>query len=591
MSVDMYLDLSQSQADSTDSMINRQLEAYDALEQALQTFVNSGDDLKGAAYDSARDLVSSDVLTLLAGGRLLSEKVKEAVAKFPEAFSSQIAPESLQESQLRADIAMLSSRIEAAQDSLEAISSSKMSEDNKHAAESQQHGIIGGLEEAKQKLEEKLEKLLAFHASSPALFSDIEALDTAVRSVSIQIQNSWDSGQGTFQLLGNASQAKETIKDSLFAQDYNVQRPEGMSDENWKTYKHTLRTQAESLQQDGWTKKAIKEGYIDTVNVSYEPRRELSIDAQLTEFFNDAHTFGSGIFQKMWGIDYHTAKDHNDSAAAEKLLGIAMKYTGMPQELDGSAEQTQAILSKMSDSLAPDDDFWDDFAGTVQVAYPDDKGAHALDDKGGDEALKQKVHQFRYVISAQQAQWVRDNYKKEGMTDEEALAAYLNDGHQSSYDFDDTARLHNKVAEDDEGNPIYPDGKEQVNYKILSKDFHTEFIISEDGSFVNEIDPEKDAADNQNGVVNGASFNYADDGDKQDHKRLDVNPPTEYDPKFRKDIIDNGGDGNGFKAPNSNRYKDSTDDLYGFKNGDNSQSTYEREQAQKDEFKEMVGEE
>ncbi|MGT2913661.1 DUF3114 domain-containing protein [Streptococcus criceti] len=36
-----------------------------------------------------------------------------------------------------------------------------------------------------------------------------------------------------------------------------------------------------------------------------------------------------------------------------------------------------------------------------------------------------KVHQFRYVISAQQAQWVRDNYKKDGMTDEEALAAYL----------------------------------------------------------------------------------------------------------------------------------------------------------------------
>ncbi|EHI74489.1 hypothetical protein STRCR_0137 [Streptococcus criceti HS-6] len=29
------------------------------------------------------------------------------------------------------------------------------------------------------------------------------------------------------------------------------------------------------------------------------------------------------------------------------------------------------------------------------------------------------------MISAQQAQWVRDNYKKDGMTDEEALAAYL----------------------------------------------------------------------------------------------------------------------------------------------------------------------
>lgn len=74
----------------------------------------------------------------------------------------------------------------------------------------------------------------------------------------------------------------------------------------------------------------------------------------------------------MWEIDYQTAKADNDSKAAEKLLGIAMTYTGMPEELDGSAEQMQAILDKMSDSLAPDDRFWDTFAQTVQVAYPDD---------------------------------------------------------------------------------------------------------------------------------------------------------------------------------------------------------------------------
>ncbi|EHI74147.1 Uncharacterised protein [Streptococcus criceti] len=89
----------------------------------------------------------------------------------------------------------------------------------------QQHSLISGLEESKQKLEEKLEKLLAFHASSPALFSDIEALDAAIKAGSAQVQNAWDSGQGKFRLLGNDPQWKEEIKDTTFAQDYNVQRP------------------------------------------------------------------------------------------------------------------------------------------------------------------------------------------------------------------------------------------------------------------------------------------------------------------------------------------------------------------------------
>ncbi|MGT2928929.1 DUF3114 domain-containing protein [Streptococcus dentasini] len=447
---------------------------------------------------------------------------------------------------------------------------------------------LGIAKQAKAKIQDKLDRLLAFDASSPRIFEGLDQLAASLKAMSQLTQAVWNPQTKTFasvELRGldlmNSSQFQEITKNAVFVVMYDVKRPEGMSDADFQEYVSTLRTQTQTLESDGWTTKAIRNGYIAKVNSSYDSNSGKTISAQLGEYLNDARTFGSELFQKMWGIDYQTAKNHKDSAAAEKLLGIAMKYTGMPQELDGSAEQTQAILDKMSDSLAPDDDFWDDFAGTVQVAYPDEKGANALGDKGGNEALKQKIHQFRYVISAQQAQWVRDNYKKDGMTDEETLAAYLNDGHKSNYDFDDTARLHNKVSK----KGSYPDGKKQVNYKILSKDFHTEFIISEDGSFVNEIDPEKDASENQNGVVNGASFNYANDGDKEGHNRWDVNTPKQYDPKFRKDIIDNGGDK--FQAPGQDSYHNSTDEIYRF--GD--KSTYDREQGQKDKFKEKVGEE
>lgn len=115
-----------------------------------------------------------------------------------------------------------------------------------------------------------------------------------------------------------------------------------------------------------------------------------------------------------------------------------------------------------------------------------------------------------------------------------------------------------------------------------------EFIISEDGSFANEIDPEKDASENQNGVVNGASFNYANDGDKEAHERLDEDAPRFYEPEYRDTMRDNNG--HRFLSPDKNQYKDPEDDTYGFKNDKKDQSTYEREQAQKDEFKEMVGE-
>ncbi|WP_233995867.1 hypothetical protein [Streptococcus pluranimalium] len=95
-----------------------------------------------------------------------------------------------------------------------------------------------------------------------------------------------------------------------------------------------------------------------TVNVAYDYNTEMSIEDQLRVINQEVRTFGSGIFQKMWGIDYQTAKRQKDSVGAEKLLGIAMKYSRMPQgDLDGTSEQTQAILAKMSDSLALDDTF------------------------------------------------------------------------------------------------------------------------------------------------------------------------------------------------------------------------------------------
>lgn len=78
---------------------------------------------------------------------------------------------------------------------------------------------------------------------------------------------------------------------------------------------------------------------------------------------------------------------------------------------------------------------------------------------------------------------------------------------------------------------MYPDDS-SANYKVTIG-FHSEFIIDDKGNFLNEINPDKEIVDNKNGIVNGASFNYAEVNDDI-HKQLDVKAVSLFDPQFRK---------------------------------------------------------
>ena len=160
------------------------------------------------------------------------------------------------------------------------------------------------------------------------------------------------------------------------------------------------------------------------------------------------------------------------------------------------------------------------------------------------------MHQFRYIISSQQAQWVREHFRKPGMTDGQALLAYF----QAHPDLDcqlwESSRLHNKAFVD-KGKVTYPDHQPyQANIKILHR-FHTEFILDREGKFLNILDQEKRR---QNGLVNRASFNY---GEKTSlfnhgsHYYYDVKSTAQWDHQFRKLAIRNGGQA--FKAPQNNR--------------------------------------
>ena len=232
---------------------------------------------------------------------------------------------------------------------------------------------------------------------------------------------------------------------------------------------------------------------------------------------------------------WENSKAASTSDKARLVLQELMDILEMPEELSGEIAQTRKLLNQFSDNLSPNHLFWSELARLVQVAYPGESMTE-------DNLLSHQVHQFRYVISAYQAQWVREEFPAK--SDWQSMLAYLKDKKERRFwrrriDFDltESARLHNKAHKH-----VILGFELPINLKILLA-FHTEFILDSRGHFANEIDPQ---GQTHNGIINGASFNYANHNDQR-HYELDVAAIKRHDPLFRKRILANQG--NTFLAP------------------------------------------
>lgn len=289
------------------------------------------------------------------------------------------------------------------------------------------------------------------------------------------------------------------------------------------------------LQARGWSQVALDKVFLAEI-------ASLPHESACQSLFEETLIFGSPFFQKLWFFECRAAQPQQ----AEKLLELAMLYMDMPDELSGEAAEITKLLSRMYPNLSPHASFWRQFSQTIRQAF---SPADFIADSGN-QRLKGQLHQFRYVISCQQAQWVRQHFRKPGMTDGQALLAYF----QAHPDLDcqlwESSRLHNKAFVD-KHKVTYPDQQPyQANIKILHR-FHTEFILDRKGQFLNILDPEKSS---QNGLVNGASFNYGEKPsffNHSSHYYYDVKSPAQWDPQFRRLTIRN--DGQVFKAPQNNR--------------------------------------
>lgn len=194
--VKMSLGNSTSQGSAISSISSSRISAYNGAISSLNSFIGASH-LQGDAYNSAKKYASTVLIPLIQGAILLSEAINHAVNQLPSRYTSEVAGESLDSEVLEAQIATY----QAAYSRSSAWLTSEMSKKvlNERSILRAQQSMTRNLNKIDE-LQEKLDKLMAFNASSPKLFDEIASLKQAVTQGFSQVNNSFSSYNGTFSL-------------------------------------------------------------------------------------------------------------------------------------------------------------------------------------------------------------------------------------------------------------------------------------------------------------------------------------------------------------------------------------------------------
>ncbi|MDD5823917.1 MAG: UvrD-helicase domain-containing protein [Firmicutes bacterium] len=246
------------------------------------------------------------------------------------------------------------------------------------------------------------------------------------------------------------------------------------------------------------------------------------------------------------------------TASACARLGRFCRLVGMGEleggDVSGVDSESRRLIEGLNSALAsefgvsadtslgpaPDDDVWRTISDLVVQAFP--YGLYRTKAKD----LARQIHQLRYVISAQQAEYVRAMYPAD--CDEDSLAMYFA-GLGDEWSSEESDRLHNKRTGASSRNLL----RHEPNIKLVCENFHSEFILDNDGNFLYILNP----LGSENDIINGSSFNYARGNDLwldgaenplSIHGLLDVHI-SKLDPAFRRKAL------KGWFSPSLMEYK------------------------------------
>ena len=187
----MYLEAARTQAESLGRAVEQCLGQNLKLISVLSAFHNE-DELKGKAYDSAKNHVVGTVIPIVQGVILYQEAIAVACQNFVSNYTAEVDGKSWRQSELEEKIRF------AEQQLAELERKSQLYANNKGMSIVDFSASIAVAESARQVFQEILDNLLTFNESSPTIFAEAETYLVAASTGLSQAAQSWDASTQTY---------------------------------------------------------------------------------------------------------------------------------------------------------------------------------------------------------------------------------------------------------------------------------------------------------------------------------------------------------------------------------------------------------
>jgi len=220
MGIKVDIGSADSQGSTANSVLSSRVNYYNDVISAFNNLITE-EELKGAAYDSAKSYAENIMVPLLRGVILFSESLGGKAGELPTLYYSQVGGESLDEEILQKQIEAKNTTISTYESILYSLYNLK---DVDPIYKSNVRGVISNATSKRDELQRKLEKLQSFASSTSGQFSDSESLQTLVFQGFEQVTGDFGKFDGTFKVEGQAPWASninsEWTKRSEVVQNY-----------------------------------------------------------------------------------------------------------------------------------------------------------------------------------------------------------------------------------------------------------------------------------------------------------------------------------------------------------------------------------
>ena len=220
MGIKVDIGSADSQGSTANSVLSSRVNYYNDVISAFNNLITE-EELKGAAYDSAKSYAENIMVPLLRGVILFSESLGGKAGELPTLYYSQVGGESLDEEILQQQIEAKNTTISTYESILYSLYNLK---DVDPIYKSNVRGVISNATSKRDELQRKLEKLQSFASSTSGQFSDSESLQSLVFQGFEQVTGDFGKFDGTFKVEGQAPWASninsEWTKRSEVVQNY-----------------------------------------------------------------------------------------------------------------------------------------------------------------------------------------------------------------------------------------------------------------------------------------------------------------------------------------------------------------------------------